>query len=230
MTETLPTGSTLTERAVFDQVTLSVSNGSVGSMPGSCDLLTSSGRVAALSVHRWVREPDLADHRLFLDHCWGSTLDVGCGPGRLAGELTARQVHAVGIDVSPEAVRLARGRGAVALCQDVFGYVPGIGSWDNVLLADGNIGIGGDPERLLTRVGEIVHPGGVVLTEVDPPGVGLVCDHVRMRIGSRVSEPFPWAFVGADAVESVAGAAGLKVDDVRYLAGRRVAMLSRPSA
>ncbi|MGH3423969.1 MAG: class I SAM-dependent methyltransferase [Nocardioidaceae bacterium] len=190
-----------------------------------CDLIVGAGDVVRLSVHRWACDSDATDHRLFLDHCSGTTLDVGCGPGRLAGALAAREVHAVGIDVSAEAVRLARVRGAVALCKDVFGHVPGAGTWDHALLADGNIGIGGDPVRLLRRVADLVHPGGTVLAEVDPPGGGLVHDRVRLRVGERVSAPFPWAFVGADAIGTVAHAAGLAVRGLRQLAGRRVAVL-----
>ena len=62
--------------------------------------------------------------------------------------------------------------GALALQRDVFGYLPGTGRWATVLLADGNIGIGGDPVALLRRAQNLLRPGGAVVTEISPPGSG----------------------------------------------------------
>ena len=59
---------------------------------------------------------------------------------------------ALGIDVSAAAVRSARRRGAPAARVSVFADVPGDGDWATALLLDGNIGIGGEPVPLLTRV------------------------------------------------------------------------------
>ena len=82
---------------------------------------------------------------------------TGCSPAAPGPQWTsaaARPAHrrtdpagqpALGIDISAEAVRQARRRGAPAMCRDVFEPVPGAGRWRTVLLADGNIGIGGDP-------------------------------------------------------------------------------------
>src|SRR5262249_61510991 len=75
------------------------------------------------------------------------TLDVGSGPGRLTVALAECGIPALGIDVTPYAVHLARAAGALTLLRDVFGRVPGAGRWMTVLLADGNIGIGGEPVR-----------------------------------------------------------------------------------
>lgn len=80
-----------------------------------------------------------------LAHCVGTTLDIGCGPGRMSQALAARGACVLGIDVVPEAVTLTRARGASALVCDVFAPVLGEGRWDTALLADGNIGIGGGP-------------------------------------------------------------------------------------
>ena len=57
-------------------------------------------------------------------------------------------------------MQLARSCGALALHRDVFATVPGTGRWARVLLADGNIGIGGDPDALLSRVAELLKPPG----------------------------------------------------------------------
>ena len=105
-----------------------------------------------LPVGRWRSNADAEDCAL-LDHCVGHTIDVGCGPGRMSEHLMARGHGVLGIDLVAEAVRQARRRGVAALRRDVFAQLPGEGRWDTVLLADGNIGIGGDPVALLDARG-----------------------------------------------------------------------------
>lgn len=190
------------------------------------EMVTARGTVLSLPVARWRGEATESDRQLFVDRCDGPTLDVGCGPGRLAGALTGRGVHALGLDISAEAVRQARGRGAAAVRGDVFGSVPAAGRWRHALLADGNIGIGGDPVRLLRRVSELVGAGGSVLAEVESPGVGVRSHHVRLRAGGRESAPFAWARVGVDGIGAVARRAGLVWCGLRLHGGRRVAELA----
>ncbi|WP_235433815.1 class I SAM-dependent methyltransferase [Protofrankia coriariae] len=168
------------------------------------------GRRAPLPVLTWRGGLAPGDASL-LRRCAGPTLDVGCGPGRLAAFLARRGVPVLGIDVAPFAVRLARRAGAPALCRDVFGPLPGEGRWSTLLLADGNIGIGGDPGLLLGRAAELLAREGRVLVELgtDPePGRGPV----RLEgPDGRVSRPFPWAFVGPGEITRHAAAAGLEV-------------------
>ncbi|MGH3496261.1 MAG: class I SAM-dependent methyltransferase [Nocardioidaceae bacterium] len=192
-----------------------------------CEVLWPDGRSWALPTPRWAALPDPTDHALFLAVCEGPTLDVGCGPGRLAGALAARGIAALGIDVSAEAVRQARRRGAVALQRDVFDDLPGSGRWHYLLLADGNVGIGGDPVSLLSRVRDLVCHLGRVLVEVAPPGNGLRTDLVQLRLGRRVSRPFAWATVSADVVGSIARASGLELVGVDSRDRRWVATLRR---
>lgn len=105
--------------------------------------------------------------RLILARCEAPVLDVGCGPGRLVAALNARGVPALGIDVSRQAVEQTRRRGAMALRRAVEDPVPAEGRWGTVLLADGSIGIGGDPGALLRRCRLLVGPRGLVLVETD---------------------------------------------------------------
>ena len=56
--------------------------------------------------------------------------------------LVQRGVPALGVDQSATAVALARRSGAPALRRDVFDPLPGTGRWHDVLLADGNVGLG----------------------------------------------------------------------------------------
>jgi SAM-dependent methyltransferase len=166
--------------------------------------------VRRLAPWDWCADRRPGDESL-LTRCTGPTLDVGCGPGRLVAALTARGLPALGVDVSAEAVRQARRRGATARHACVFAPVEDEGGWRHVLLADGNIGIGGDPERLLRRCRELLAPGGDVLVELDPPGTGSWRGEVALRTGDLVSTPFPWAAVAADDVDTLAHATALPV-------------------
>ncbi|MBB4688161.1 methyltransferase domain-containing protein [Amycolatopsis jiangsuensis] len=176
-----------------------------------CWLELANGGRAELPVDRWTDDGGPAD-AVLLDACEGPTLDIGCGPGRLTAALARRGVVALGVDSSPVAVRLTRQRGASALQRNVFGRIPGEGRWNHVLLADGNIGIGGDPDALLRRVGELLSGDGDVLVELESPGKGLHRDHVRLRPASAGGRWFTWAWVGVDAIAEVAARTGFRVD------------------
>jgi SAM-dependent methyltransferase len=163
-----------------------------------------------------------------LAECAGTTVDLGCGPGRFTAALTARGVVALGVDSSAVAVRMTIARGALAMQRDMFGPLPGAGHWARALLADGNIGIGGDPVRVLRRSAELLHAGGIAVVELDPPGTGIACDSLRFQTESAVGEWFHWARVGVDAIADVATAAGMMLLEVAEVAGRFVATIARP--
>ena len=99
-----------------------------------------------------------------------------------------------------------------------------------VLLADGNIGIGGDPGALLARCRQLIGPTGRVLVELDPPGTGLRSDRVRLERGTERGSWFDWAHVGLDAVDGPAADAGLRVDATWERADRSFAVLVRADA
>ncbi len=171
----------------------------------TCWLERSDGARIPLPVERWRATPAPSDE-MMLAHCSGPTLDIGCGPGRLAGSLAKRGVPVLGVDISPVAIRMTLARGAVAVRRSVFDRLPGEGRWHTVLLADGNIGIGGDPVTLLRRIRDLLSPQGKAIVEVDPPGVPV--HHHRVRLNGTGTW-FPWAWLGADGVEQTAQAAGL---------------------
>lgn len=182
------------------------------------------------AVEQWSSAPDWVDRALFIEPCDRATMDIGCGPGRLVAELASRKVLAMGIDVSTEAIRQTRKRGALALRRDVFGVLPGEGRWSFALLADGNLGIGGDPVRLLLRVSQLLAPGGSVIAEVADHGTGFVRDRRRLRVDGRLSSFFDWAVVGLDAIEAVAASAGMSVASSQSVGGRHTARLMKDSA
>lgn len=180
-----------------------------------------------LPTHEWLtlRPGDEA----LLDRCVGPTLDVGSGPGRLTVALCQRGLPALGIDVTPYAVEMTRAAGGLALERDVFGPVPAAGRWATVLLADGNIGIGGDPAALLTRSRALLRPGGRLVVELDPPGTPFRTAMIRLRTGSAapVGEWFRWAHVPVDRIEDVAAPCGLGVTQFEEVSERWFCTLRR---
>lgn len=194
-----------------------------------CRAVDQDGRELRLGIRRWL-EPAGQDDDLLLSHCTGNTLDVGCGPGRLSAALGEYGVSALGIDVSAEAVELARRRGVTALRRDIFAAVPGQGRWPGVLLADGNIGIGGDPVALLRRIETVLAPTGRAVVEVDPPGEGVRIRMIRLEVDDMVSSWFPWARVAADSIRGLAEQAGLRFGGLDERDNRWVALLDRRSA
>jgi SAM-dependent methyltransferase len=138
-------------------------------------------------------------------------LDAGCGPGRHVVALSRRGVFSVGVDVAPSAVGLVRRRGAIALRASIFDYLPWTGTWGSVLLLDGNVGIGGDPERLIRRVRSLLRRGGRVLLELEPPGVPSRSLRVRLEAGGLAGPWFRWGVLGMDGLARVARSGGFVV-------------------
>jgi SAM-dependent methyltransferase len=180
--------------------------------------------VRPVHLQRWLDPPAPADETV-LERAAEPVLDVGCGPGRHVGELAARGVMALGVDASPMAVRLARARGAEVHEGSIFAQVPGSGTWGSALLLDGNLGIGGDPARLLRRVSELLVPGGSALVELDPPGSPTRRVRARLEGTHGRSGWFPWALVGADGVHDLASRCSLTVHETWEHAGRWFAEL-----
>ncbi|MFC7382332.1 methyltransferase domain-containing protein [Sphaerisporangium rhizosphaerae] len=191
---------------------------------GDVDVEYSDGKVRPLAAGRWLRPID--GDRGLLDRCDGPTLDVGSGPGRLTTALAHRGVPVLGIDIAPLAVALTRRAGGAALCRNVFEPLPGTGRWAVALLADGNIGIGGDPGALLLRLRELVRPGGAVIAELAPPGTPTAVDRVRLRHGGRVADWFTWATVCADDIGPLARRSGFPSAEHWTEAGRWFATLT----
>ncbi|WP_205473524.1 bifunctional 2-polyprenyl-6-hydroxyphenol methylase/3-demethylubiquinol 3-O-methyltransferase UbiG [Nocardioides sp. SYSU D00038] len=177
-----------------------------------------------LPVPAWLRAAD-ADDLALLERCQGPTLDVGCGPGRLSAALAERGGVVLGIDVVHEAVSQTQDRGVAALHRDVFDVLPGEGRWMSVLLADGNVGIGGDPEHLLTRLRELIDPRGRLVVEVAAPGVPDRAVWARLECEGIRSRPFRWAVVGADGVTALARRVGLRVTELAPVGERWCAVL-----
>lgn len=183
-------------------------------------------------MDRWMGGPESTPQdRLADEHVLGlcssrPTLDVGCGPGRFTASLQERGLPALGVDTSAAAVEMTRRRGGTAICRDLFAPLPAAGNWAQILLTDGNIGIGGNPVRLLRRAAELLAPDGIVIAEIDAPA-HLVCYEVlRWETEQHLGQWFPWSRVGADAVGGVAHAAGFAVTHAVDICGRVFVVLS----
>ncbi|MGQ0845899.1 MAG: methyltransferase domain-containing protein [Sporichthyaceae bacterium] len=177
-------------------------------------------------VRRWSAEPDAADETV-LARCLGPTLDIGCGPGRFVAALAARGTPALGVDVAGAAVAITRAGGGLALRRSVFDPLPGAGRWTVALLADGNVGIGGDAGALLSRVREILAPGGRVLVEVEEHDVDVAVIATVSDHAGTVQASFPWLRIGARPLLAIAESCGLVSVDQWDHSGRRFLSLQR---
>ncbi|MEI2811662.1 MAG: methyltransferase domain-containing protein [Nocardioides sp.] len=193
---------------------------------GACEFVGDDGGRIPLPLDRWTQSADESDREV-LGHCLGATLDVGCGPGRMSQHLMDRGHRVLGIDIAWEAVSQARARGVFALQRDVFSPLPAEGRWETVLLADGNLGIGGDPLALLARSAQLLAPGGRVVVDLAEPGHGVRIEWISLSSVSGLSQPFPWAVVGADSLAPLAHEVGFSVAAQHELPGRWFAVLER---
>lgn len=198
---------------------------------GHTVLRRTDGSAQQWPVHRWCdTDADDLDRQfdtLIADRCRGATIDLGCGPGRLVTVLVARRIIALGIDSSSVAVSMARARGVTVLHRDIHGPLPGEGRWTTALLIDGNIGIGGAPDRVLTRAGQLVRPGGSVLVEIDPEVEHIEYDEVRVEGERYASTWFPWARIGLLGAENLCHTCGLTMHGTWEHAGRLVVEMIR---
>jgi SAM-dependent methyltransferase len=194
------------------------------------------GGVYRVDPAHWYR-PHLPGDSGLLARCGGPTLDVGCGPGRLTAVLGRLGCPALGIDISSAAVRLARLRGATALRRDVFDPLPGHGRWRNVLLADGNIGIGGDPAALLRRCRTLLARDGRLHVELAPPGARSWAGEAVLSAAeaTHYGEPardkaggasLRWAVVAAGDLAPLAAVAAMRTLTMWTEAGRWFATLA----
>jgi len=185
------------------------------------------GGAVAGNWRRWLGPAAPEDEQL-LDRVVSPVLDVGCGPGRHVLALAGRGVQAIGIDLTPAAVRLARSRGASVIEGSIFGPVPAPGSWATALLLDGNIGIGGDPVALLRRVTSLLRRQGRILVELGEPGDQSRPVLARMEHDAVAGPWFEWATVDTSAIEVIAARVGLTLTTSWSGGGRRFAQLDLP--
>lgn len=168
----------------------------------------------------------LADEHMLRQCSSRPTLDLGCGPGRFTARLRERGLPALGVDSSATAVHMTRQRGGTAIHRDVFAPLPAEGSWAQVLLTDGNIGIGGNPVQTLRRTAGLLARGGIVIVEIDSPATQSCYEWLRWETEHYLGQWFPWSRVGAGSLGDIAHAAGFRVSQVINIHDRVIAVLT----
>jgi SAM-dependent methyltransferase len=192
---------------------------------GTARLRTADGRILDLPAHRWFEEASATEQRA-LDHAEGPALDIGCGPGRHLVALAERNVFALGIDISSAFLDVARTRGVNVLQRSIFDRVPGPRRWRTALLFDGNIGIGGDPVVLLSRVVDLLRDDGRIIVEIEPHDPGHEIVVVRAETDDGFGPWFRWTSVGLERLTAIAAAIGIDVVEAWDSERRRFAVLA----
>jgi SAM-dependent methyltransferase len=125
----------------------------------------------------------------------GRVLDVGCGAGRVALHLQEQEHEAMGIDVSPLAVRVCQLRGLreAQVCS-ITQVSQALGSFDTIVMLGNNLGLFATRKRarwLLERFYALTsETGRIVATTMDPYATDNpvhLAYHARNREHGRMS-------------------------------------------
>jgi SAM-dependent methyltransferase len=100
----------------------------------------------------------------------GPTLDVGCGEGRGARELSALGYRVVGIDRSPTLVAAAAQRGSTVVLGDA-GRLPFADGFASLVFASMSLLDIDDLESALDEIGRVLQPGGSLVTAIVHPAI-----------------------------------------------------------
>jgi len=119
----------------------------------------------------------------------GKTLDIGCGPGRCLLYLQKKGLTAVGIDISPLAIRVCRERGAYrAILRSITEIGPDLGRFDTVVMFGNNFGLFGSAaraRRLLRTMARMTTPKARIIAESTDPYQTTLPDHLAYHRRNR---------------------------------------------
>ena len=167
-------------------------------------------------------EDMLKIEQMALDMAKGKTLDVGAGSGCHSLALQEKGIDVIAVDISPLSVETMKQRGVRnVLCQDFF-TLSGQ-KYDTIFMLMNGIGIVGTLERIpefFKQLDMILAPGGQLLCDSsdisyvfeDEDGFIEYPDEegyygelsFRMQYKDSIGEPFPWLYIDADTLKSVA--------------------------
>ena len=150
----------------------------------------------------------------------GARRRLRAGPVRVVAERDAASPRSASTSPRPRS-RSPAARACRRCCATSSHDLPGEGRWPTVLLMDGNIGIGGDPARLLAARGRLLAPGGRLIVEAHPDDAAHDLLEVRFTVaGEAVGPSFGWAHVGRAAAAALRRRGRLRA---RRSPGRRAA-------
>jgi SAM-dependent methyltransferase len=211
------------------------------------------GNEATLPMSLFFRDEEAFTEleRMALARCDGRVLDIGTGAGSQALALQRRGLPVTAIDLSPQAVGVARARGvADARCADVMAFDGG--PFDALLMLGHGIGMVETIDGLrayLAKARTLAAPAGQLL--LDSMDVGATTDPVHVayheanrRAGRYIGEirmqfefkglagPFcGWLQVDAGTLAAEAGRLGWRCEVTgRGAHGDYLARLTRPQA
>lgn len=105
--------------------------------------------------------------RTAMDLCEGRVLDIGCGAGSQSAVLQKKGHFVTALDISPEAVAVARRRGVINVrCADILSFEGG--PFDTLLMMGHGIGMVETIEGLksfLVRAHSLLHANGQLLLD-----------------------------------------------------------------
>jgi len=153
---------------------------------------------------------------------WGRVLDLGAGPGALAGPLVRSGLDVTAVEILPQALAALRERGVPDVREGGLEVLGPEERFDTVLVLMNGLGLAGTLEGLgpfLARLAAATTEGAQILADStdpsgwDDPGDGRYPGEVHMQLAfaGRWGEPFPFLFVDAERVRAAAAARGLEV-------------------
>ncbi len=99
----------------------------------------------------------------------GRVLDIGCGAGRHSLFLQEKGLDVTGVDVSPLAIQVCKGRGLRnARLMSIDDVGPSLGKFDTILMLGNNFGLFGNKTKarsLLRRFLNMTNPKGRIIAE-----------------------------------------------------------------
>lgn len=130
----------------------------------------------------------------------GDLLDVGCGQGRLLKLLASRAHRVVGVDIDPDARRLARAEVSLAglpnctLRQGDMNALPFVDAEFDTIILDDVLGDASSPARALREAVRLLRPGGRILLLAAVAGKNVAAikeDFSRLAaaVGLRLAAP-----------------------------------------
>jgi SAM-dependent methyltransferase len=195
---------------------------------GFVQVFTTSPAAYFAPVRRWH-----APERRALRLVRGRVLDVGCGAGRAALELSRRGHDVVAIDPSPLAIEVCRRRGvADARVLGLRDVGDGLGRFDTVVLFGNNFGLLGDARKArahLRRLNASTNPGARILAASGDPHAtrdpahrayldrnlqrGRLAGQIRFRVRHRgaATPYFDFLFVSRDEMAELATNGGWRL-------------------